>query len=751
MDMLKVLKIRSIENFDYTPQYNRMRFQIPADNLNTHLDESYLSFQVQPKQANGTNIDPTNNYGFGNATDKLPYYPTCLLKVARLFSGDSNIPLEEINKFNLLDINMKIYQKDLENMASDQYESGFFVDDLFQADKSPFYLEGSADIHIPLKDIFGLCKNKDFYLSTTGGLQIEFELEDQYSLFVQNSNSKVAQRVYTSFDTPQSVTPFSTLNNKYISSTQSITPVPLDASELLSNQELVAGAIRENFYINISNAVFDAANYDAVNKRMPVTLTIALTGRTIFDSTVPYQAFGIGTPAGSNILAGSNWQYMPMSLVYKYVDSDDQPLVARELQNLTATFTPFSAPATNATITATLPWINNIAPGGIFIKAVAMGNKLGLASSNLFNQLALTNTLGGIVPTSYANIGGTFEQICAGAGTPSALTLQLGTFTDANTFTYPNLTVSSGALGSRNFQTGAYYIIIMQEINANTTQWQPLEKTANRNINNPVYLRFIKPGTNRAKPFILRALSATELTFGKALSDKDDLTNISFINATLRAKILTPNVVGEIFIQQFIQAPAPGVELEDIEQATLTYSIPRAELVLVQESKKSSDNISNVYMTWKMEPTLIENTTSYWQKQFILEPNVASVCLVYPPQFTNNSVSMYSQDSSLERYRWALDNIDNTNRDVDVNEALHNDKLIDWFNNTNMKLKSLPGSELLPSNSSLIPMKIYTAVDNENMYMDNKNHTLQVVLKSADGTTFSPKNLFLFKQVLKTL
>jgi hypothetical protein len=86
-----------------------------------------------------------------------------------------------------------------------------------------------------------------------------------------------------------------------------------------------------------------------------------------------------------------------------------------------------------------------------------------------------------------------------------------------------------------------------------------------------------------------------------------------------------------------------------------------------------------------------------------------------------------------------------------INEALHNDKLIDWFNNTNMKLKSLPGSELLPSISSIIPMKIYTAMDNENMYMDNKNHTLQVVLKSAEGETFTPKNLYLFKQVLKTL
>jgi hypothetical protein len=193
------------------------------------------------------------------------------------------------------------------------------------------------------------------------------------------------------------------------------------------------------------------------------------------------------------------------------------------------------------------------------------------------------------------------------------------------------------------------------------------------------------------------------------------------------------------------------VKLDEVEQAQLTYSIPRAELVLVQEPKKSSDSISNVYMTWKMEPTLIENSTTNWQKQFILEPNVASVCLLYPPQASNGVQSMYSSDDAIDTYRWALDNIDNTNRDVVLNEALHNDKLIDWFNNTNMKLKSFPNSQLLESELSLIPMKIYSAVDDENMYMDNKSHTLQVVLKAQDDTPLTQKNLYLFKQVLKTL
>jgi len=764
MDMLKVVKIRSVENADYTTQYNRMRFKVPADNLNTHLDESYLSLQVQPKNANGTLPAKNLNIGFGNGTDKLPYYPTCLIKVARLFSGDSNIPFEEINRFNLLDLNMKIYQKDLENLASDQYESGFFVDNLFQADKSPFYLEGGIDIHVPLKDIFGLCKNKDFYLSNTGGLQIELELEDQYSLFIANSEANVAsQRVYTSFDGGQSVTPFSNLNSAYISSSQppnEVAPVALDSSEVQANQELKSlDADLENFYISASSVTI-GSTYDATNKRFPVAIQISLTSNIIYDASLPITAFGIGTVAGNLILKNSNWKQMPMSLVYKKTDTVKSPLFARELQNLTASLTDFnpSGTPTNAVIVAQLPWVNDTAPTGLSFKAIACAGKLSLygATSSTFNQLSLTNAIGSAFPIGYAGIAGTIQQICAGTGNPTAdppeapaLTLALGTDS-----TYPTITVSAGALGSGvSLVPNAQYIVNLQQIQPATfSVWNPSEVKNDDNINGLVPWTYQSNTMPQAKNFILKATDETVLTFQKVVNDSD-AGNVAFINKQIQERVQQSYAsIGEIFLQMVAQPPAPiSDELDEVQQAQLTYSIPRAELVLVQEPKKSSDSISNVYMTWKMEPTLIENSTTNWQKQFILEPNVASVCLLYPPQASNGVQSMYSSDDAIDTYRWALDNIDNTNRDVVLNEALHNDKLIDWFNNTNMKLKSFPNSQLLESELSLIPMKIYSAVDDENMYMDNKSHTLQVVLKAQDDTPLTQKNLYLFKQVLKTL
>ena len=108
MDLTKVIKIRSVENAVYTKDYNRMRFSIPADNLNTHLNESYVNLQVVlmddsvnppvPVDVSATNYV---NYGFGSTLSSIPYYASSLLKVVRLFRQDSNVPLEEIRNFNI--------------------------------------------------------------------------------------------------------------------------------------------------------------------------------------------------------------------------------------------------------------------------------------------------------------------------------------------------------------------------------------------------------------------------------------------------------------------------------------------------------------------------------------------------------------------------------------------------------------------------------------------------------------------------
>jgi hypothetical protein len=188
-------------------------------------------------------------------------------------------------------------------------------------------------------------------------------------------------------------------------------------------------------------------------------------------------------------------------------------------------------------------------------------------------------------------------------------------------------------------------------------------------------------------------------------------------------------------------------QLGDLLPTDYSYNINTAELVMVQEGKKSSDNTPKVYTTWKMEPSLIDYNTNKWQKQFILEPNVSNALLLYPEQLTDGKQSLYSIDNNLATYRWSLDNIDNTNRDVQMDSALYYDKLIETLNNTGVKIKNINDD----FGGTLLPMKIYTAMDSNNIYMDNKTHTLQIVLNAGIDLQFLPKNLYLFKQVVKTL
>ncbi len=740
--MLKVLKIRSVENTVYTPQYNRMRFRIPGDNLNTHLNESYFAFEVVPVDSAGDPIAPEVNIGFGNPQSGI-YYPTCLLKTARIFRGDSNIPLEEINHFNLIDLNMKLFEKDNEDLSSDQYEGGFFVPDNFQSDKSPFWLEGKAEIHIYLKDIFGLCKSKDFYLSETDGLQVEFELEDQYNLFIENKPDEAQQLVYSSFDTSNVVaTPLSNLNNKFISSTynaSAVPPVDLSDADGISNEELVTmGAPLNNFYISVGSTAYDVAGYDSTNKRMPITLNINTTSPIIYDSTQEFKSYGVNSTASNTVLAGANWNCIPSELVYKLSGStNSDPLRSTYLDisgysNIVMTGSTVTTPAK---LTAWVPWPNNTPPT-FTVNSIGCVSKLSpLATAKTWYETTIANGLGGAIPAQFTNLSGTLKDIITNSG--GAMTLSTGN-TAVRTITF-----TAGSLFSIDLVPGASYHMYFDEVNIGTT-WNPVVKVGNTNIN---YMKAYSD--SQQKPIIFKALDETvlEIQFGgnRAIASK---------NATIDAKLAgTPvgvaNTVGRLVLRQI----DGGSALNEVVASTLTYQIPRAELVLIQESKKSTDDTPKVYSTYKMEPTLIESAVGLWQHQFILEPNVSNAFLLYPPQYVDKTSTMHSLTESLGSYRWALDNIDNTNRDVVINQALHNDKLIDTFNNTDMKIKNLI-YDVPDDVASVIPMKIYTSRDEDNMYMNNQSHTLQVVLKAGSGdlgSTLNPKNLYLFKQVLKTL
>ncbi len=771
--MLKVLKIRSVENAVYTPQYNRMRFKVPMDNLNTHLSESYLSLLIQPVESTGAEVSNTANIGFGNSQTGL-YYPTCLLKTVRLFRGDSNIPLEEVQNFNILDQNLKLYQKDIENLGSEQFEGGFFFEDVFQSDKSSFWLEGKAEVHIPLSEIFGICKNKDFYLSDVGGLQIEFELEDRYSLFIENKSDDLQQSVLIALDPADVVNApsISNKNNNYQSLTSNASDIPVDNSLSVLYKEVQAVPSDNNFYLAIDNTTEAISALNTTTELYTLTLKVNPTQTIITNNTIQpnIKAYGINSAVANTAFKTTDYLRLPVQIVYKKGATSTLTSSA-DIYGMPAILTGYTdwstgSPPTKATVTLTTPIAFDVSNNQIF--AIAFIQNLADASdTQRFIPLAITNAVSTDIPASLTRFG-TSPTLASIDAINSSLTLSTGN-SAVRTLTI-NPTVFPSGITPVQDQLYEIYFQAHGGLGTDSRVSVQIEYQGDPNINQKRYLKCGKAGIAASKRMRLKCIDYTNGVFS-FINVNDNIppnpTSVQIeaynkgIDSALASKLFNKDTTiinnvavdlyGKIFLRRIYDYEAN--QYTAVEQSTLSYNIPRAELVLVQSGKQSSDDVSKTYSTWKMEPTLIENTTSNWQHQFILEPNVYNSLLVSPENLSSATATMISLTDGLTNYRWALDNIDNTNRDVVVNQALHYDKLIDTFNNGDIKLHNLNNDVLMDKETNsiaIVPMKIYTARDNQNVYMNNTSHTLQVTLKSSDNV-LTPKNLFLYKQILKAL
>ena len=212
---LKVQKIRSLENAVYKDSYNRMRFQISADDMSTDMSESYLAFKLyivngltgKPYTAEEIlNLDKSKvMFSFGSSLGEA-YSPACLIKTARLFSmmGEMTL-LEEVNYCNVITQTLNNFAKDFESLSSESLMTmastgslmmssvGAGVGSYFGAELS--LADQSVQVNIKLSDIFGLAKTNNFHLSMTGGLNLN------------SSNTMLMIMLNTSYLLPQLILP----------------------------------------------------------------------------------------------------------------------------------------------------------------------------------------------------------------------------------------------------------------------------------------------------------------------------------------------------------------------------------------------------------------------------------------------------------------------------------------------------------------------------------------------------------------
>tara|TARA_Y100001972_G_scaffold112246_1_gene145832 strand:+ start:506 stop:1969 length:1464 start_codon:yes stop_codon:yes gene_type:complete len=132
-----------------------------------------------------------------------------------------------------------------------------------------------------------------------------------------------------------------------------------------------------------------------------------------------------------------------------------------------------------------------------------------------------------------------------------------------------------------------------------------------------------------------------------------------------------------------------GESYSDIEVATqdiasATISVNFAEIVLTRLAKDKTDFDKIEYSTYSTEQTNGNGLTSF-QNQFQIEAESDAVLIAFPA----DNDDLQSVNGAIESYRLRLDNVDLTDRDVEMDGPLHYDRLNMTMTQLRMRLRDL--------------------------------------------------------------
>lgn len=198
-----------------------------------------------------------------------------------------------------------------------------------------------------------------------------------------------------------------------------------------------------------------------------------------------------------------------------------------------------------------------------------------------------------------------------------------------------------------------------------------------------------------------------------------------------------------------------------------SWQITKSELVLVQHMKDPQMPPSMIYSTFKVEAATIENNSlTEYNRQFIIGANDRNCfnVLLCTPHYTGENQSLISKSRNINQYRFSVNNIDNTNRNIGVRNntsfypsSLHLDKLFDTMRNDVGSLKSLSGINGVSRSFDppvVFPLKIYTASDVENQYLSPISSLTVQFAAYGDSTHnqfIESGAIFFFKQMFRML
>ena len=713
INVQRTIKYRSLENQQYTPTYNRANIRIPADNMQTDLSQSYLAMRMRIKSKTGETITSAdlaklteNDMCLSFGHEDHTYSPASMIKSAILKRGNGQI-LESIPFSNIISQTMFQLTTNKERLASSNLLNGLAL-----ASKRGESLTKTLsslhkdyiEVQIPLQDIFELCRSTNFWLSETQGLEMSFETENRLDLF------KVVL-VKSTEDFPASTT-------------------LLDTLEMNDNQSFESTQIPKT-QVAVRPKVFGASLFAPISALPDVVAT----------TTIPqFQSLQlVAQVTQAQLTAGSIVAGRQCKLIFRLASGH-----LFEMQNEVQAITSYADPVP-ALIVFKYAWYWNPTDVVEFVRLemtpMVVSNATAYANLTLSTNIIKIDTptfeklqsVGLITYDKKANLDGVFDlamQIVNPQAYPANAALTPQGMIDAKQITY---------ITDEKYVGDKFYSNDMIRL--------PLTSRG-------VRMTFVKENGDGTYDLTFTDLGMKNPLIGPALNQLWGGNEI----------LPTPANLSYNFIFERHQLPSAVLGNADAAlvaklSAGLTYEIDRLEVVLNQSTKNKKMPMGMSYNTYKVEPITIQDSVYDYERQFnVLEPSTYNTAILAPKRG-----SMVSTLPNIYSYRFQVNNISNTSTDItlkgtdtDFPSGMHLDKTLDYFANSQLSLRNffgIGGMDIQAEPVRILPLKIYSANDSSNYFVNNKMFTIQLAVHSPQESLqpISEQTMYLVKSCIQML
>ena len=171
-------------------------------------------------------------------------------------------------------------------------------------------------------------------------------------------------------------------------------------------------------------------------------------------------------------------------------------------------------------------------------------------------------------------------------------------------------------------------------------------------------------------------------------------------------------------------------EIDDVHLIVPQYLLTPAQVNAMESKVKRGVNMN--FLTYEVERINMPavSASTQYDRQFDIHPGTINAIMLTPASNTLPSI----QDNASS-FRWRLNGLEQTNRDIVINQSLYNDRVMSVLSSGNIKVRNLsPVSFIAPQSVPLSP----------------ERQVLQIRLNQSSSPS-TAKILYLYKQVRKAI